>query len=296
MRMREEDVVNHLFVASTHSYMMIFSDRGRAYWLKVHEIPDVGADGRGKSIANLVQMESGEKLAAMLAVREFDDTRFVVMGTRKGTIKKTELSAFSNPRAGGIIAMGIEEGDTVIDVQLSDGQSEIFIGTRDGKAIRFAEDEVRSMGRTAYGVRGIQLRDEDQVVAMQVSKPGGTLLTVTEKGYAKNTLIDEYRVTGRGGLGVKNVEVTDKNGPVVAITQVHTNEELLVMTEQGKILRTPANEIRTIGRATQGVRLMDLDGEDKIVAVALVEAAITDETPAEGAAPADIPDEPPPTE
>lgn len=285
MRTREEDVVNHLFVASTHSYMMIFSDRGRAYWLKVHEIPDVGADGKGKSIANLVQMESGEKLAAMLAVQEFDDSRFVVMGTRKGTIKKTELSAFSNPRAGGIIAMGIEEGDAVIDVQLSDGQSEIFIGTKDGKAIRFTEGDVRAMGRTAYGVRGIQLRENDEVVAMQVAKPGGTLLTVTEKGYAKNTLIDEYRVTGRGGLGVKNVEVTDKNGAVVAITQIHANEELLVMTEQGKILRTPANEIRTIGRATQGVKLMDLEGEDKIVSVALVEAANGDETPAEIPAP-----------
>jgi DNA gyrase subunit A len=282
MRTREEDVVNHLFVASTHSYMMIFSDRGRAYWLKVHEIPDVGADGKGKSIANLVQMESGEKLAAMLAVQEFDDSRFVVMGTRKGTIKKTELSAFSNPRAGGIIAMGIEEGDAVIDVQLSDGQSEIFIGTKDGKAIRFTEGDVRAMGRTAYGVRGIQLRENDEVVAMQVAKPGGTLLTVTEKGYAKNTLIDEYRVTGRGGLGVKNVEVTDKNGAVVAITQIHANEELLVMTEQGKILRTPANEIRTIGRATQGVKLMDLEGEDKIVSVALVEAATDEESPANG--------------
>ncbi len=203
--------------------------------------------------------------------------RFVVMGTRKGTIKKTELSAFANPRAGGIIAMGIEEGDAVIDVQLSDGQSEIFIGTKDGKAIRFVEGDVRAMGRTAYGVRGIQLRENDEVVAMQVAKPGGTLLTVTEKGYAKNTLIDEYRVTGRGGLGVKNVEVTDKNGAVVAIAQIHANEELLVMTEQGKILRTPANEIRTIGRATQGVRLMDLEGEDKIVSVALVEAATAEE-------------------
>ena len=292
MRTREEDVVNHLFVASTHSYMMIFSDRGRAYWLKVHEIPDVGADGKGKSIANLVQMESGEKLAAMLAVQEFDDNRFVVMGTRKGTIKKTELSAFANPRAGGIIAMGIEEGDAVIDVQLSDGQSEIFIGTKDGKAIRFIEGDVRAMGRTAYGVRGIQLRENDEVVAMQVAKPGGTLLTVTEKGYAKNTLIDEYRVTGRGGLGVKNVEVTDKNGAVVAIAQIHANEELLVMTEQGKILRTPANEIRTIGRATQGVRLMDLEGEDKIVSVALVEAATAEEGMANGDAPP--PAEPPP--
>ena len=289
MRTREEDVVNHLFVASTHSYMMIFSDRGRAYWLKVHEVPDVGADGKGKSIANLVQMESGEKLAAMLAVQEFDDRRFIVMGTRKGTIKKTELSAFANPRAGGIIAMGIEDGDAVIDVQLSDGQSEIFIGTKDGKAIRFGEADVRAMGRTAYGVRGIQLRENDEVVAMQVAKPGGKLLTVTEKGYAKNTVIDEYRVTARGGLGVKNVEVTDKNGPVVAITQVHANEELLVMTEQGKILRTVAAEIRTVGRATQGVRLMDLEGEDKIVSVALVAAAVVDEPPAPETTPTESP-------
>ena len=273
MRTRDEDVVNHLFVASTHSFLVVFSDRGRAYWLKVHEIPDVGADGRGKSVANLVQMEAGEKIAAMLAIKEFDDQHFIVMGTRKGTIKKTELSAFSNPRAGGIIAMGIDEGDAVIDVQMSDGHSEIFIGTKDGKAIRFVEDDVRGMGRTAFGVRGIQLREGDEVVAMQVAKPGGTLLTVTEKGYAKNTALDEYRVTGRGGLGVKNVEVTEKNGPVVAITQVHDNEELLVITEQGKILRTAANEIRTIGRATQGVRLMDLEGDDKIVSVALVEKA-----------------------
>ena len=216
------------------------------------------------------------------------------MGTRKGTIKKTELSAFSNPRAGGIIAMGIEQGDEVIDVQLSDGQSEIFIGTRDGKAIRFGEDDVRSMGRTVYGVRGIQLREGDEVVAMQVAKPGGTLLTVTEKGYAKNTLLDEYRVTGRGGLGVKNVEVTEKNGKVVAITQIHANEELLVMTEWGKILRTPAQEIRTVGRATQGVKLMDLEDEDKIVSVALVAAAVADELPAALMDQAPAGEEPPP--
>jgi DNA gyrase subunit A len=164
MRTREEDVVNHLFVASTHAYMMVFSDRGRAYWLKVHEIPDVGADGRGKSIANLVQMAEGEKIAAMLPVLEFDDSHFVVMGTRKGTVKKTELSAFSNPRAGGIIAMGIEEGDSVIAVQLSDGDSEIFIGTRNGVAIRFKEADVRPMGRSAYGVRGIELREDGRAM------------------------------------------------------------------------------------------------------------------------------------
>ncbi len=271
MRTREEDVVNHLFVASTHSYMMVFSDRGRAYWLKVHEIPDVGADGRGKAIANLVQLEGGEKIAAMLAVSQFDDAHFIVMGTRKGTVKKTELSAFSNPRVGGIIAMGIEQDDAVMAVQLSDGESEIFIGSRLGMAIRFPESDVRSMGRTAYGVRGIQLREGDEVVAMEVVKPGGTLLTVTQKGYAKRTDLEEYRVQSRGGLGLKNLEIADKNGNVVGIAQVHENEELLVITQQGKILRTPAAAIRTIGRATQGVRVMDLGDDDLVVSVALVE-------------------------
>ena len=271
MRTREEDVVNHLFVASTHSYLMIFSDRGRGYWLKVHEIPDVGADGRGKSIANLVQMEAGEKIASLLAVREFDDQHHVVMGTRKGTIKKTELSAFSNPRAGGIIAMGIDEGDGVIAAMLSDGQSEVFMGTRDGMAIRFPEEDVRPMGRTAYGVRGITLREGDEVVAMEVVKPGGTLLTVTTLGYGKRTPLDEYRVQSRGGLGLKNLEITDKNGQVVDIAQVSDGKELLLITEQGKILRTPTDDIRTIGRATQGVRLMDLDEGDRVVSVALVD-------------------------
>ncbi|MBA3269669.1 MAG: DNA gyrase subunit A [Acidobacteria bacterium] len=274
MRTRDEDVVNHLFVASTHAYVMVFSDRGRAYWLKVHEIPDVGADGRGKAIANLVQMEAGEKIASMLAVKEFDDAHFIVMGTRNGTIKKTELSAFSNPRAGGIIAMGIEDDDAVIAVQMSDNASEIFIGSRMGMAIRFPESDVRGMGRTAYGVRGIQLREGDAVVAMEVVKPGGTLLTVTQKGYAKRTDLYEYRAQSRGGVGLKNLEITDKNGVVVNIAQVHENEELLVITQQGKILRTPAAHIRTIGRATQGVRLMDLEDDDSVVSVALVDREV----------------------
>ena len=271
MRTREEDVVNHLFVASTHSYMMVFSDRGRAYWLRVHEIPDVGADGRGKSVANLVQMTAGEKIAAMLAVENFEAPLFMVMGTRRGTIKKTELSSFSNPRAGGIIAMGVEDDDAVIKVLLSDGQSEVFIGSRLGMAIRFHEEDVRPMGRTAYGVRGIQLREGDEVVAMEVVKPGGTLLTVTQKGYAKRTDLEEYRVQSRGGLGLKNLEITDKNGNVVGIAQVKETEELLVITQQGKILRTPTSDIRTIGRATQGVRVIDLEGDDIVVSVALVE-------------------------
>ena len=221
MRTREEDFVSHLFVASTHAYIMIFSDRGRAYWLKVHEIPDVGPDGRGKAIANLVSMEEGERIAALLAVKEFEDDKFIVMGTRRGVVKKTELTAFSNPRAGGIIAMGVEEGDAVIAVQVSDGSGEIFIGTRDGMSIRFPESDVRSMGRTAYGVRGISLRDGDDVVAMEVLKPGGTILSVTEQGYGKRTELDEYRVQSRGGIGIINIQTSDRNGKVVGVCAGH---------------------------------------------------------------------------
>src|ERR1700722_8517606 len=227
MRTRDEDFVSHLFVASTHAFIMIFSDRGRAYWLKVHEIPGVGPDGKGKSIANLVSMEPGEKIAAMLTVKEFEEDRFVVMGTRSGVVKKTSLAAFSNPRAGGIIAMGVEEGDSVIAVQLTGGTGEVFIGTRHGMAIRFPETDVRSMGRTAYGVRGITLRGDDYVVAMEVVKPGGTLLTVTERGFGKRTEIDEYRVQSRGGVGVINIATTPRNGLVVGVAFVEDGDELL---------------------------------------------------------------------
>ena len=268
MRTREEDFVGHLFVASTHAYIMIFSDRGRAYWLKVHEIPDVGPGGKGKSIANLVSMEEGEKIAALLTVKEFDDSHFVVMGSRRGVIKKTALSAFSNPRAGGIIAMGVEDGDAVITVQLTDGTGEIFIGTRNGMAIRFAETDVRPMGRTAYGVRGISLRDDDFVVAMEVVKPGGTLLTVTEQGFGKRTEIEEYRVQTRGGVGIINISTSERNGLVVGVAYVQEGDELLLITQQGMILRMQTNDVRAIGRATQGVKLIDIEGDDKVVSIA----------------------------
>jgi DNA gyrase subunit A len=285
MRTRDEDFVSHLFVASTHAYIMIFSDRGRAYWLKVHEIPDVGPGGKGKSIANLVSMEDGEKIAAMLAVKEFEEDKFIVMGSRKGVVKKSSLSAFSNPRAGGIIAMSIEEGDAVIAVQVTDGTGEIFIGTTSGMAIRFEEGDVRPMGRTAYGVRGITLRDDDVVVAMEVVKPGGTLLTVTERGYGKRTEIDEYRVQTRGGVGVINISTSERNGPVVGIAYVQEGDELLVITQQGMIIRMQTNDVRAIGRATQGVRLIDIEGDDKVVSIArLVEKEGDDET---GSSPAD---------
>ena len=268
MRTRDEDFVNYLFVASTHAYIMIFSDRGRAYWLKVHEIPDVGPGGKGKSIANLVSMEEGEKIAAMLAVKEFDEEKYVVMGSRLGVIKKTALSAFSNPRAGGIIAMGVEEGDSVITVLVSDGKGEIFIGTRNGMAIRFPEVDVRPMGRTAYGVRGITLRDDDVVVAMEVVQPGGTLLTVTERGYGKRTEMDEYRVQSRGGVGVINIATSSRNGQVVGVSYVEEGDEVLLITQQGMIIRMPTNDVRAIGRATQGVRLIEIEGDDKVVSVA----------------------------
>jgi DNA gyrase subunit A len=268
MRTRDEDFVSHLFVASTHAYIMIFSDRGRAYWLKVHEIPDVGPGGKGKSIANLVSLEEGERIAAMLTVKEFDEDKFVVMGSRRGVVKKTPLSNFSNPRAGGIIAMGVEEGDAVITVQVTDGSGEIFIGTRNGMAIRFHERDVRSMGRTAYGVRGITLRDDDYVMAMEVVRPGGALLTVTERGYGKRTEIDEYRVQSRGGIGIINIATSDRNGLVAGVSYVQEGDQLLLITQQGMILRMAANDVRAIGRATQGVKLIDIEPEDKVVSIA----------------------------
>jgi len=288
MRTREEDFVSHLFVASTHAYVMIFSDRGRAYWLKVHEVPDVGPDGRGKAIANLVSMEEGERIAALITLKEFEDDKYVVMGTRKGVVKKTELSAFSNPRAGGIIAMGVEDGDAVITAVVSDGSHEVFIGTRDGMAIRFPEGDVRPMGRTAYGVRGISLREGDEVVAMEILSPGGTIVSVTEQGFGKRTELDEYRLQSRGGVGIINIQSSERNGKVVGVAQVTDDEELMLITQQGKILRMASKDIRTIGRATQGVKLIDIEGDDRAVSIAKLDERDEDDV-VEGAASDDAP-------
>ena len=294
MRTREEDFVSHLFVASTHAYIMIFTDRGRAYWLKVHEIPDVGPGGKGKAIVNLVQLEEEEKIAALLAVKEFprdEDQQFIVMGTRKGTVKKTDLTAFSNPRPSGIIAMGIEEGDSVIAVEMSDGKEQIFIGTRDGMAIRFDETDVRPMGRTAYGVRGISLRDGDEVVAMEVVREGGTVLTVAQNGYGKRTELEEYRLQSRGGVGIINIQTSDRNGKVVGIAYVHDDDELMLISQQGMILRMKAGDIRTIGRATQGVRLIEMEEGDEVVSLAkLAEKEEETDQPVNGTP--ETPDEP----
>jgi DNA gyrase subunit A len=271
MRTREEDFVSHLFIASTHAYIMIFSDRGRLYWLRVHEIPDVGPDGKGKAIVNLVTMEEGERIAALMAVKDWpteEGQQFVVMGTRKGVIKKTDLSLFSNPRPSGIIAMGVEEGDSVIAVELSDGHEQIFLGTRDGMAIRFEETDVRPMGRTAYGVRGITLREGDEVVAMDVVRAGGTMMTVTQNGYGKRTELEEYRLQSRGGVGTIDIQTSDRNGKVVGIAYVHGDDELMLISQQGKILRMVTSAIRPIGRATQGVKLIGMEEGDQVVSVA----------------------------
>jgi len=270
MRFREEDFVDHLFIASTHSYLMVFSDRGRAYWLKVHTIPDVGPDGKGKAIANLVSMAAGEKIASLLAVKAWEDDKFVFMGTRKGIVKKTPLSAFQNPRAGGIIAMGVEDDDAVIVVQMTDGTGEILVGTHDGMAIRFPETDVRPMGRTAYGVRGISLREGDSVVAMEVVQPdeGGTVMTVCENGYGKRTDLGEYRVQSRGGVGIISIHTTSRNGRVAGVAYVRGEDELMLITQIGKVLRMPTSGIRAIGRATQGVRLIEIESDDRVVSVA----------------------------
>src|SRR5688572_10026682 len=285
MRTREEDYVSHLFVASTHAYIMIFTDRGRAYWLKVHEVPDVGPGGKGKAIVNLVQLEADEKIAALLAVKAFpeqEDQQFIVMGTRKGTVKKTDMTAFSNPRPSGIIAMGIEDGDAVIAVELSDGKEQVFIGTSDGMAIRFEETDVRPMGRTAYGVRGITLREGDEVVAMEVVREGGTVLTVAQNGYGKRTELEEYRLQSRGGVGIINIQTSDRNGKVVGIAYVHDDDELMLISQQGMILRMKAGDIRVIGRATQGVRLIEMEEGDAVVSVAKLaeKEEDSDESPA----------------
>ena len=271
MELRAEDAVSRLFVASTHSYIMIFSDRGRAYRLKVHEIPSVAADGRGTAIVNLVTMEPGEKVAAQLAVRDWpeqDGVAFVVMGTRLGVVKRMDLRLFSNVRQGGILAMGIDDGDAVIDAPLSDGAGEVFLGTRDGMSIRFEEADVRPMGRAAYGVRGISLREGDEVVAMAVVRPGATMATVTENGYGKRTRLDEYRVQSRGGLGIINIQTTERNGRVAGIACVSDEDELMLVTQAGKVLRMPVEDMRAIGRNAQGVRLIGIEEGDRVVSVA----------------------------
>jgi len=267
MRTKDEDFVDRIFIASTHSYVLIFTDRGRVYWLKVHEIPEVGPQGRGKAIVNLVHLHAGEKIAACCAVKDFGMEANVLLATRRGAVKKTELSAYSNPRSGGIIAIGVGEDDAVIDAVLTSGRSEILLGTAGGLAIRFREQDVRAMGRGAHGVRAIGLQKNDQVVAMQVVQPPGTVLTVTANGFGKRTPIDEYRVQTRGGKGLINIKTRGRNGPVVGVEYLRGEEGVMLITGRGMIIRLDTADIATIGRNTQGVRLIQLEEGDQLVSV-----------------------------
>ncbi len=272
MKTREEDAVTNVFVANTHSYMLVFTDRGRLYWLKVYEIPDVGIVGRGKAIVNLANLSADEKVRALLSVKDFDANVSVLMATRNGQVKKTSLEVFSNPTTRGIIAMGVPEDDELIAAELVSGKETVFIGTHDGMCIRFAHEAVREMGRQAYGVIGIRLDEGDYVVGMIASSnENDMILSVTEGGFGKRTSVEEYRTQGRGGRGIINVKTTTKNGKVVAIMRVQEDSDILVMTANGKLIRVRSQDIRAVGRATQGVRLINLDEDDKVTAATLTE-------------------------
>ncbi len=285
MGIKEEDFVEDLFTASTHDSLLFFTDAGKVFWLKVHEIPEASRASKGKALVNLLALSSNEKVTATLPVKEFRDDRYIVMGTKKGIVKKTELSAFSNPRQGGIIALGLESGDKLIGVQLTDGQREILLGTRQGMTIRFKEEEVRPMGRTAYGVKGITLEEGNEVIGMETITPDSTtsILTVTEGGYGKRTPVGEYRVQGRGGKGIISVKTTERNGLAIGFLQVRDGDEIMLMAAQGKVLRCKVDDIREIGRNTQGVRILDLDGEgDRVVGVArLAEVVEREDVPSD---------------
>lgn len=270
MTTREEDFVEQIFVASTHHYILVFTNHGRVHWLKVHEIPEAGRTARGKAIANLIELKAGETVATILPIKEFKEGNYVVFVTKKGTIKKTDITAFSHPRAGGIIALTIDQNDELEEVRHTDGSQDILISTKDGQTIRFEEKAVRSMGRAAAGVRGISLAAGDYVVGMSLVTPGLTLLTVSANGYGKRTLTDEYRIQGRGGSGVITLKTTDKTGGVVATLQVEESDDVMLISDMGKIIRMHVKNISTMGRNTQGVRLIHMEAGEKVVAVAKV--------------------------
>lgn len=271
---REGDFVEELFIASTHDYLLIFLNNGKMHWLKVYDIPSMARQSKGRAIVNILSIKSQEKICAVMAMRQFDD-RYLVAATKGGQIKKTRLKAYANPRRDGIRAVGLKEGDTVIGVAVTRGGDDIVLATRDGKAIRFKETNVRPMGRTAAGVRGINLRKGDEVVGMAVADEMATLLTVCENGHGKRTGFDEYRVQTRGGYGVINIRTTDRNGKVVGMMSVRDNDEMVLITQNGKIVRIGVSDIRTIGRATQGVRIISLRKGDKLVSIARI---VTDES------------------
>ena len=268
MTTRDEDFVEELFVASTHNSVLVFSSSGKVYWLKVHQIPQVGRTARGQSITNLIHMPADDSIAAILPVHEFVEGKYIVMATKKGVVKKTDLMAYSRPRAGGIIACTIDADDELIACQMTDGDSEIFLATKNGQTIRFPEADVRNMGRTARGVRGITLKGKDAVIGMETLSGDASILTVTEKGYGKRSRKQEYRTQSRGGSGIIGLKVAEKNGKVVGVKQVTDKDDIMLVTDKGLVIRSSCKEISTIGRSTQGVRLIRVGQGEKLVSVA----------------------------
>ncbi|HYF39559.1 MAG TPA: DNA gyrase subunit A [Gemmatimonadales bacterium] len=268
--LKENDWVEHLFIASTHDYLMFFSNKGQVYWLKVHEIPQAGRAARGKPVINCIAIKPDEQIAALVPVREFTDDKCLIFATRQGTVKKTVLSAYGNVRSSGICGINIEKGDELIDVQICDQNSDIILATKDGMSIRFHQGDVRDMGRATTGVKGIELEKGDEVIGMVVVRRDATLLVVSEKGYGKRSDLSDYRVQKRGGKGIITLKKTDKTGSIVALKEVIPDDELMMITRQGVIIRLPVDGIRVIGRNTQGVRVMNLDAGDAVVDVARV--------------------------
>ncbi|MDD5115564.1 MAG: DNA gyrase subunit A [Candidatus Omnitrophica bacterium] len=268
--LKEEDFIEHLFIASTKDYLLIFTDKGQVHWLKVYEIPQASRISKGKAIVNLIQMQPGSNISSTVPVKEFSPDKYLVMVTRYGQIKKTRLDAYGNPRKGGIIGITLDKNDALIGVEMTDSKQELLIGTRHGKAIRFSEDKVRDMGRAAHGVRAISLEKKDEVIDMVVPQEGSTVLTVTSLGFAKRTTVDEYRLTSRGGKGVINIKVTEKNGEAVNLKTVNDKDELMVITQNGIFLRCAIKDIRETGRSSQGVRLIRLQDKDRVSCVAPV--------------------------
>ena len=269
METKEEDFVEQLFIGATHEYMLFFSNLGRLYWLKAFQLPEAGRATRGKALVNLLTLSEGERITTALPVRDFKEG-FLVMFTKKGIVKKTALEKYSNPRGKGIITIALDEGDELIAVRKTDGKSDLIIGTRNGLAIRFNEEDVRDMGRTAKGVKGIRLLKGDEVVSAEVAEEKTAILTVTERGQGKRSAIEDYPVQGRGGKGVISIKTTEKGGKAVGLMQVRDEDELVMITSSGKLIRTVSKDISLHGRNTQGVRLMDVEGDDKIVSIAKV--------------------------
>jgi DNA gyrase subunit A len=280
METKEEDIVEDLFVASTHSYLLFFTNKGKVHWLKVHEIPEGGRQAKGKAMVNVLSLGEGERVATCVPVRDFESGGYILLATKQGKVKKTELGAFSHPRAGGILAITLEEGDEVMAARRTDGQREVLLSSKGGMIIRFAEEEARPMGRIAGGVRGIEVDEGDQVISAEVVQEGATILTVTERGYGKRTPLDEYRLQGRAGKGIIDIKTAGRNGNVVGMLQVREGDDVLVVTTKGKMIRLHAADVTSQGRNTMGVRIIDLDPDDQVGSLARVEA---EQEPAAGA-------------